>query len=89
MGDAFYIIASGEVKCTKTKNKGLANESHQELVRLGRQAYFGERALLDEDVKRQANVIALEETKCLSISREDLKSILGPGRWQEWSLGPR
>lgn len=69
MGDEFFIIEEGEVKCTK---KGDEVSEH-----LGCGDYFGELALLTDDV-RQATVTAIKETKCLVMDRATFKRLLGP-----------
>ena len=53
-GDLFYIIRSGEVRITKDKDTG----GEEEVARYGKGRYFGEIALIKEDV-RMANVYAL------------------------------
>ena len=40
-------------------------------------SYFGERALLTNDV-RAASIIATSAVKCLSLERETFKRLLGP-----------
>lgn len=43
----------------------------------GKGSYFGERALLNNDV-RAANIIAQSDVSCLSLERETFKRLLGP-----------
>ena len=50
-GDIFYLIRSGEVRCVK-KDGFFAQE--KELVKLGKGAYFGERALLTNEARTHA-----------------------------------
>eukprot|EP00944_MAST-04C_sp_MAST-4C-sp1_P000428 g428.t1 len=46
---------------------------------LGPNHYFGERALLNRESKREANVIALEnDTQCLALDKEDFDILIDP-----------
>ena len=65
-GDKLYIIKEGIVSC----KIGL-----QEIRRLSNNEYFGQNAILI-DVKRGADIIALQNTICYEISKEDLKDAL-------------
>lgn len=91
-GDCFYIIKSGNVAVCK-QIKTLGCDSPQYPVEddggygLGRQLallhpgdYFGERALLHEDV-RQASCIAEGLVTCLSLSRDMFIRLVGS--WNE------
>mmetsp|Transcript_19844 Transcript_19844/g.23817 ORF Transcript_19844/g.23817 Transcript_19844/m.23817 type:complete len:864 (+) Transcript_19844:206-2797(+) len=69
IGDRFYIVQQGEV-CVE--NEGT------ELVRLVSGAFFGERALINDDV-RQADVRVVSTTvTCLSLNRAAFLDLLGP-----------
>ncbi|CAH0479879.1 unnamed protein product [Peronospora belbahrii] len=68
-GDDFYIIADGEVKCTRGGEEVSA--------RLGTGDFFGELALIHDDV-RQATVTAMCKTKLLVLDRATFKRLLGP-----------
>ncbi|KAG3054175.1 hypothetical protein PC121_g16412 [Phytophthora cactorum] len=68
-GDDFYIIAGGEVKCTRGGEEVSA--------RLGAGDFFGELALIHDDV-RQATVTAMRKTKLLVLDRATFKRLLGP-----------
>ncbi|TDH71699.1 hypothetical protein CCR75_001107 [Bremia lactucae] len=68
-GDDFYIIADGEVKCTRGGEEVSA--------RLGTGDFFGELALI-HDVVRQATVTAISKTKLLMLDRATFKRLLGP-----------
>ena len=72
-GDHFYIISEGSVGVYK------ADESGKEikLATLHQGNYFGEKALLKEDV-RQASCIAESKVVCLTLGREEFVDILGP-----------
>lgn len=66
-GVGFYLILDGRVEVRK-RGKTLA--------KLTKGEYFGEMALLIEDSTRTADVVALEETTCLLITRWDLRSLI-------------
>jgi cGMP-dependent protein kinase 1 len=66
-GDFMYIIKEGSVLVTK---KGM------EIRKLGKNDYFGEQALLNNNL-RTATITALENVCCLSISSEGLYSAFG------------
>ncbi len=70
-GTEFYIIESGEVKCTK---KNVATEVSP---RLGPGAYFGERALLTHE-PRAATVTAVTDVVCQMLDRDTFQRLLGP-----------
>ena len=71
-GDDFFIIESGEVKCTHNKPSG----GEQHLLTLKRGDYFGEMALM-LDEPRHANVIATAKCACFRISRYDFVRLFG------------
>lgn len=66
-GIGFYLILEGSVEVRK---------QGQSLATLGQGDYFGEMALLLESSQRTADVVALEETNCLLITRWDLRSLI-------------
>lgn len=70
-GDVFYLIESGEVEVFK-KGEG----DNGPIATLGSGQFFGEKALLSEDV-RQATCIASSDVKCLYLMREDFVLMLG------------
>ena len=65
-GDKLYIIKEGLVSC---------RIDIQEIRKLGAGEYFGQNAILI-DVKRGADIIALQKTVCYELSRDDLKDAL-------------
>lgn len=68
-GDAFYVLASGQVS---------VQVNHVQVAVLESGAFFGEIALLSNE-KRSASVYCLsEEAKCLVLSRADFNALLGP-----------
>lgn len=72
VGDAFYIIEEGEVKCTQIKSTG----REVDLLKLKAGDYFGEMALMLNDT-RHANCIAMNRVKCLSLDRAKFDMLLG------------
>ncbi len=72
VGDNFYIIAQGDVGVYRTDDSG----KDTKLTVLHQGGYFGEKALLREDV-RQASCIAETKVICLSLGREDFIDMMG------------
>ena len=70
--DSLYLILSGEVVCH-------SEGGDEEMLRLSEGQFFGESALkeLEQDRKRQANVVAVGQVRVGQLSREDFKTILG------------
>jgi len=67
-GMGFYLILTGAVEVRK---------GERTLARLGSGQFFGEMALLlDKDTPRSADVVAAEETRCLIITRWDLRGLV-------------
>ena len=89
-GEEFFIIESGEVVCTVSKNPNDKDEIPREVLRLKAGQYFGERALLS-NARRAANVVALNKVHCVHIGRTTFEEVLGPlqgiidadRRWRE------
>eukprot|EP00002_Diphylleia_rotans_P033499 TRINITY_DN7130_c0_g1_i1.p2 TRINITY_DN7130_c0_g1~~TRINITY_DN7130_c0_g1_i1.p2 ORF type:complete len:1117 (+),score=203.68 TRINITY_DN7130_c0_g1_i1:4043-7393(+) len=75
MGDAFYILESGEAVVYKTPH----NPTHSlvELRRLKRGDYFGEIALLTNK-PRAANVMSYGDTRVLRLESDAFTRLLGP-----------
>jgi len=69
-GDIFYMIESGTVDVF-TKKNGV-----EPVASLIRSHFFGEKALLSEDV-RQATCVATSDVECLFMMREDFVLLLG------------
>jgi cGMP-dependent protein kinase len=65
-GDKLYIIKEGIVSC---------RIGPKEIRRLSNNEYFGQNSILI-DVKRGANIIALQKTVCYELSKYDLKEAL-------------
>ena len=74
-GGTFYLVEEGQVKYVVGKTKESAGQEVGLRGRVG--SYFGEIALISNE-KRQASVIAVKDTKCLSIDRKKFKYLLGP-----------
>jgi hypothetical protein len=72
VGDNFYIIAEGDVGVYRADDQG----NEKKLTVLHQGGYFGEKALLKEDV-RQASCIAESKVVCLTLGREDFIDMLG------------
>ncbi|XP_059194112.1 cGMP-dependent protein kinase 2 isoform X3 [Centropristis striata] len=73
-GSTFYIIAQGKVKVTQTTE---AHKVPQIINTLQRGDYFGEKALISDDV-RSANIIADDNgVECLVIDRETFDQTVG------------
>jgi len=73
-GNTFYIIKSGTVKVFQMIS---GHREPQEVRTLGPGDYFGEKALLSEDV-RTASIVALSPgVDCLVIEREIFLSVIG------------
>jgi len=69
-GDIFYLIESGSVDVLKKET------GDKPVKTLTTGQFFGERALLSEDV-RQATCVATSEVQCLYLMREDFNIMLG------------
>lgn len=72
-GDHFYIISEGSVGVYKADENG----KETKLAMLHEGNYFGEKALLKEDV-RQASCIAESKVVCLTLGREEFVDMMGP-----------
>ncbi|XP_078387176.1 cGMP-dependent protein kinase 2 [Cetorhinus maximus] len=73
-GNTFFIIAKGKVRVTQTRD---GDEDAQEIKTLGAGEYFGEKALISEDL-RSANIIAVDDdTQCLVIDRDIFNQMVG------------
>lgn len=62
----FYLVTDGQVEVKK---------GSKSLTKLGVGGFFGEMALMDE-APRSADVIAVENTKVVMLTRWDLKAII-------------
>lgn len=71
-GDAMYLVVAGQTVITMSEN----GES-KEVARVSAGDYFGERALLNNDV-RAATVTCVQATQCLKLDRVAFNLLLGP-----------
>ncbi|KAE8908180.1 Protein phosphatase 2C and cyclic nucleotide-binding/kinase domain-containing protein [Phytophthora fragariae] len=80
VGDTFYVIQEGAVICTIWEDDPVAGpgkkRTSREVLRLKKNQYFGERALLN-DAPRAANVISVGRTKLLQVGRREFEEVLG------------
>ncbi|XP_075401027.1 cGMP-dependent protein kinase 2 isoform X2 [Tenrec ecaudatus] len=73
-GSTFYILAKGKVKVTQSTE---GHDQPQLIKILQKGEYFGEKALISDDV-RSANIIAEEnDVACLVIDRETFNQTVG------------
>ncbi len=70
-GYGFFVITSGKAQAIREKSDG----SKAVLNNFGKNDFFGELALLDNG-PRTASVIAIEETHCLILPRENFLGVL-------------
>merc|ERR1712032_1731620 len=71
-GNRFYLVEDGELVAQKSTGSG----DPQEVLAYKRGDYFGELALLHDDV-RAASVMAKTEANVLWIDRKTFKGVLG------------
>ena len=71
LGQTFFVIAGGSVKITRLSDDG----REVILAMLGESDFFGEMSLLD-GAGRSANVVALEASEVLTLSRNNFLEIL-------------
>ena len=71
VGVAFYIVETGRVEVVK----GLGTSEEQVLDTMGPSSFFGEMALFDNHV-RSASIRALEDTRCLVLTKWDFNAEL-------------
>nr|XP_057927791.1 cGMP-dependent protein kinase 2 isoform X3 [Doryrhamphus excisus] len=73
-GSTFYIIAQGKVKVTQTTD---THKTPQVINTLHKGDYFGEKALISDDV-RSANIVADDDgVECLVVDRETFDQTVG------------
>lgn len=70
-GLGLYVLVSGKVKIVKTTSSG----EKLEIAVLGPGDFFGEMTVLDSS-PRSADVIAIEDTKCLLLTAWEFKARL-------------
>merc|ERR1712232_1489149 len=72
-GSTFYLVEEGELVVLKSNGPG---QEPQQVLEYKRGDYFGELALLHDDV-RKASVQAKTEARVLSVDRKAFKRVLG------------
>jgi cGMP-dependent protein kinase len=72
VGDHFFFLTDGQVAVSKANASGVSVR----VALLERGAYFGERALLREEL-RQASCVAETPVTCLSLGRNDFIAMVG------------
>lgn len=72
VGDAMYMILSGEVRISKNIH-GVGEEA---LAFLKEGAYFGEMALVGEESQRSAAAIAADTTELAKLTRKDFLALI-------------
>jgi len=70
-GSTFYIIQSGDVDIYK---KELGTKA---IARFGKEKFFGEKALLSDDVRQATVVAASTKVVCYVMTRDDFVRVLG------------
>jgi CRP-like cAMP-binding protein len=68
VGDMFYLIDDGEVVITKRRET--KELSAQPIARLGKNSYFGEKALLTQEYRSATVTAATPVVTCLAMSKE-------------------
>jgi serine/threonine protein kinase/CRP-like cAMP-binding protein len=72
IGQRFYIINEGEVKCCKKNAEG----KEEQIQTFKEQDFFGEQALLHAK-PRGASCIAVDHVECLVLERDHFQNLLG------------
>lgn len=76
IGDTFYLLEEGKVSVTQnTTNPSTGVTSTREIVQLGRNSYFGELSLLNEDVRAATVTVISEMAAVGKISKKNLDEI--------------
>eukprot|EP01049_Picozoa_sp_SAG25_P005543 SAG25_NODE_383_length_8792_cov_21.686529_2_plen_242_part_00 len=76
-GELFYVMMQGEAV---VKISGVGEIARKRAGGTGREAYFGETALLD-NTPRNADIRAVRPCTCLELSRKDFVRLIG--NWRE------
>ena len=77
IGDTFYIIRKGEAVVTKYDEED-DDKIEKEVCRLGPGDFFGERALIKNDVRAATVKVVSDGMECLMLDREGFILLLGP-----------
>jgi len=73
-GDSFFVIIEGSVRVMQMLE---GKEEPQEIRKLKKGDYFGEKALLSEDVRTASVISETPGTKCLVVERDTFMSFIG------------
>jgi CRP-like cAMP-binding protein len=73
LGEAFYLVRSGTVDVMR---RAAAVDPEHHVVTLGPGACFGERALIEDEL-RNASVVAAEEVEIYALAKGDFWTLLG------------
>lgn len=72
-GDIFFMLSEGTAKAVKRSPDG----AETQVMQYQQGSYFGERALLMNDL-RAASIVATSDVTCLTLDRNTFKRLLGP-----------
>jgi CRP-like cAMP-binding protein len=75
LGDALYLIISGQVRVSRDANRDGAHSDREQLGTLGAGELFGEMSLVD-DLLTSARITALERCRVLKIPRRRFEQLL-------------
>ncbi|MBX7099403.1 MAG: cyclic nucleotide-binding domain-containing protein [Myxococcaceae bacterium] len=76
LGDALYVIASGEVRVTRDINNDGEHTADEEIGRLKAGELFGEMSLID-DLLTSARVTTVSDCRLLKMPRDKFEALLG------------
>lgn len=76
VGDIFYVIEDGSVVVTRKNDVNDPKEAPSVLARLGKNAFFGEVALLTDEPRSATVTVTSDICKCLLMSKEKFDFII-------------
>eukprot|EP01040_Poterioochromonas_malhamensis_P002218 gene2218-2360_t len=76
IGDSFYVLEEGLVSVTRKANSKDVNEAAKELVKLGKNAHFGEISLLTAEPRSATVTVLSDEAKCLRMTKQKFDELL-------------
>lgn len=74
VGDAFFILAEGEVEITKRRETKELSETP--IATLGRNTYFGEKSLISQEYRSATVTVSSLYAKCLRMSKESFEKLI-------------
>ena len=74
VGDAFFILAEGEVDITKRRETKELSETP--IATLGKNSYFGEKSLISEEYRSATVTVSSLHAKCLRMSKETFEKLI-------------